>query len=250
MGVDIRAAMAEFLALTIFVFFTNGAAATGAGMAGLGIALQFGLLFTVLLYAVGQYSAGGQMNPAISIALAATKKLSPVQAGVNILAQVAGGIAGAMLVCIVVDKEANLMIGTQSINPLYEAPQAFFAEAMATCLVVCAVLETANHPNAGVIAPLAIGLAVFIGHMMLGPIDGCSLNPARTFGPTLVASVGERYNTVTMESSDLWEDHWVFWLGPIAGAIVAVATNMIMTKVLAPKAAAADAPAETAGGSE
>lgn len=242
MGVDIRAGLAEFLAVMLFVFFTNGATATGGATP-----LQFGLFFAALMYVFGQYS-GAQMNPALSFGLILAKKTDPVQGVINIVFQVIGGICGAMLICIVVDSQASMMIGTQSIVPVYSAGQAFFAEAMGTMLVMYTVLETAGNANAGIVAPLATGIAVYTAHTFLGSIDGCSINPARTFGPTLVASIGERYNTLVMESSDLWEDHWVFWAGPLAGAAVAVGVNMLMSTILAPKAA--DAPAEAAGGSE
>jgi len=247
MAVDIRAAAAEFLALLIFVFFTTGCAATGAGAGNgnLAICFQFGLLIMVLAYAIGQYS-GGQINCAVTFGLVLAGKLDPVQAGVNFVAQLAGGICASILVCIIVDKETNMTIGTNHVSDGYSAGQAFLAEILGTFLLMYTVLETAvndkNNSNAGITAPIAIGMAVFLAHVFMIPIDGCSINPTRTFGPILVASVGERYGA-NMESSDMWEDHWVYWAGPLVGAAVAVGVYKLMTEVLAPKEAA---PAEDA----
>merc|ERR1740123_1303637 len=76
-----------------------------------------------------------------------------------------------------------------------------------TFLLMFTVLQTGNR------APgcIAIGLAVFLAHSVLLPVDGCSINPTRSFGPALVASCRKN-------SSDLFQDMWVFWLGPLAGA--------------------------------
>lgn len=240
MPMDMRAMLAELLGTMLFVFMTS-ATTSGASMA----AFQFAFVFAALMYSFGAYSNGGQFNPIFSIAMACCGKLSPVQAVLNLLMQICGGILGAMLICIVADKQAGVVppyIGTILVQePMYEAGNALAAEMIVCLLITYIYLATSDAANAAVIQPAATGMGIFAGAVFLMPVDGFGFNPARVFGPTLVATIGDRYNTVALDGSDLWENHWVYWLGPIGGALLAVGFNMLFTKVLAPKAG--DAPA-------
>merc|ERR1712228_608929 len=107
----------------------------------------------------------------------------------------------------------------------FKPHQALVGEIVCTFVLMYVVLETACNEKSGAnraLAPLAIGLAVFLAHMILIPIDGCSINPTRTFGPAVVQSF--------RESKGVWDDMWVFWLGPFLGSALAVlaykASNM------------------------
>merc|ERR1719266_1195876 len=94
-----------------------------------------------------------------------------------------------------------------------------------TCLLVYVVLETACNPlseDNRSIACLAIGLSVFLAHCILIPIDGCSINPTRSFGPALVNAFRDD------PASGIWEDMWIFWVGPITGALIAVGVFKFM----------------------
>lgn len=90
-------------------------------------------------------------------------------------------------------------------------------EIMGTFLLVYVVHEVAVNPltvaNA-TMAPLAIGVAVFLAHCILIPVDGCSINPTRTLGPHIVCSLFRK-------AKPAWSDMWVFWIGPCAGALIA-----------------------------
>lgn len=228
-AIDIKAAINELLGVCLFVFLSTGAL-------GAATPLMAGLLFSVLMW-----SFGAQLNSALSIGYALQGNGDPVQTIVNVVAQLAGGVCGSMLVCALVSEDNSMMIGQNAINPAYSAGQVVLAEIIMTFLFCTAAFNTE-----AVNKTLALGFAVFVGYSFLGPIDGCGMNPARSFGPSLVASVGDRYSA-SQEASDMFEDHWVYWLGPIGGAIIAVGYPMLVDKIPAPKAAAAEEPAAEEG---
>mmetsp|Transcript_18577 Transcript_18577/g.53047 ORF Transcript_18577/g.53047 Transcript_18577/m.53047 type:complete len:277 (+) Transcript_18577:114-944(+) len=231
--INISAAAREFIAMTIFVYVGTGSAATNTfNSAVLGgndpawvaiVALQFGLAIACLAYA----TRGGQINCAVTIGLIAGGALDAVQGAANIAAQLLGSIAGATLLLLTVDAGdadtdgltqrdfTGLNLGSNAVNPRYNVGNALVGEIIMTGVLMYVVYETAvsKHPGAaGTNAPLAIGLAVFLAHVVLINIDGCSINPSRSFGPAVVASMNG--------ADDVWDDHWVFWVGPIIGAAV------------------------------
>ena len=110
-------------------------------------------------------------------------------------------------------------LGSNRVGPGFSPRQAFLGEAIMVFILMYVVLETAvnkkNKANAA-LAPVAIGFAVYIGHTMLIPVDGCSLNPTRSFGPALVSYIQNR-------GPNYFRDFWVFVIGPVTGATVAAA---------------------------
>merc|ERR1719445_500966 len=117
-----------------------------------------------------------------------------------------------MLVALCVPNEMDTTggLGTNGVSDGYESYQALFGEIFGTFMLVYTVLETAVNPatkDNRLMAAVAIGLSVYLSHCVLLPIDGCSINPTRSFGPAVVASV--RYDSFK------WDDQWIFWLGPI-----------------------------------
>jgi MIP family channel proteins len=220
MAFSVVHALSEFLAQTLFVFICTG---TASGIAGdpawvLQVSLAFGLSITALAYAIGSKS-GGQINGAVTIGLAAIGELDPVQAVVNIICQLGGSMLGSGLLSLVVRKSSDKTggLGSNAVGPGFSPKQAFLGEAIMTFVLMYVVLETAvnkkNKSNSA-LAPLAIGFAVFLGHVVLIPIDGCSINPTRSFGPAVVATIQDR-------GAKHFEDFWVFIIGPITGALVA-----------------------------
>ena len=98
------------------------------------------------------------------------------------------------------------------------AGTALLTELVLTILLVFAIFGTAVDSRAPAIGGFGIGLAVAADILMGGPISGASMNPARTFGPGLVGGV--------------WSAHWVYWVGPIAGALIAgiIYDRLILSK--------------------
>jgi len=218
-----RAAIAEFIGMVFFLFFTIGTVASTAsysgknGFAGLDSARQFmiasvfGSMISILVYAIAPAS-GGNLNPAVTCALATTKKITPTRAMVYIVAQCAGAFVGCELVKVVSEKQYDAVGGAiNQISPGYTVAGACIAEVLGTMLLVFCVMSAVDknngHPERvnmkqshGV---TMIGMCVTMAHCVLIPITNCSINPARSFGASLCA--GE------------WPDHWVFWAAPIVG---------------------------------
>jgi aquaporin PIP len=143
----------------------------------------------------------------------------------NFMGQLLGSCMAAALLCAVYpagnDKTGGL--GTNNVNPKFSQGNAFFGELIMTFLLCFTVFETAvNKKGDKYHVPLAIGMAVFLGHIVLVPIDGCSINPTRTIGPAIVATIADRLPA----GHTKWSDMWVFWVGPLCGAALAA----LMTK--------------------
>lgn len=222
--VDWRAAVAEFVAMLLFVFICVGAAAGTAGDPARSgtqqIALTFGFAITCLAYTIGHIS-GGHINCAVTFGLVMAGEVGIMQGVCNFLAQLSGSIAGAALVALCVDKDKDLTagLGTNALAAGYDWHQGFVAEILMTFLLMYVVLQTAVNPASGEnrsTACIAIGFAVYIAHSVLIPITGCSINPSRSFGPAIVASI--RYDN----ADAIWKHHWIFWVGPLIGSLLAV----------------------------
>ncbi len=157
-------------------------------MAELGmISFAFALAVVAMIYTVGHIS-GCQINPAVTITLAATGKMPWREVPGYVLAQLAGAVAGALaIVGVLGHKAVTVGLGVASYGPSTGAGQAFFAEAVGTAILVFVVFGAAVDGRApGGFAGLAIGLAVFAIIIPVAPATGASINPARTFGPMLV----------------------------------------------------------------
>merc|ERR1719401_2003780 len=116
--------------------------------------------------------------------------------------------------------------GSNGVDEAFTRTQALVAEVFGTFLLMYTVLETAVNPASQanrVVACIAIGFAVFLAHSVLIPIDGCSINPTRSFGPAVMAKL--RYG----QEHDSFADMWVFWVGPLFGSALAVCVFTGMT---------------------
>jgi MIP family channel proteins len=181
------------------------------GSWGVTTALAFGLAITVLAFATGHIS-GGQLNPAVTFALACVGSLPVGQAVANTISQIVGAILGSALLDATIPDGNEGSLGSNSINPGVGYGNALCGEIVMTGVLVATVLETAVSKGNAIskaFAPLAIGFAVFCAHAVLLPIDGCSINPARSLGPAIV--------------SGTWPGtFWVFIVGPYLGAMAAI----------------------------
>ncbi len=206
----------------------------GAGYEGLlGVAMAHGLVLSVAVSATMNIS-GAHLNPAVTIAMLATKRIDGGGAVRYILAQLIGGtIAGALLLAMFqgltttggdeVVRAAGL--GTPSFLAPITAGRAILIEAALTFLLVFAIFGTAVDPRAPKIGGFGIGLAVAADILIGGPLTGAAMNPARTFGTGIVAAMSGNLDV-------FWKQHYVYWIGPIVGALLAAFTydKLIMEK--------------------
>ena len=189
---------------------TTPASQTGSDFAVVGLVHAF-VLF-LLIMAFGQVS-GGHFNPVVTLAAATLRRIDPVDAVVYILAQLSGGVLGALLVKgILLDEGRPSDYGAVHIQPLLgNATQGAIVEALGAFLLVLAVCAVAFNPRARQEwAPFAIGTTLGFAVMIFGPLTGGSFNPARWFGPALI---GDAFGS--------FSDFWPYIVGPIAGALVA-----------------------------
>jgi len=230
--VTFSAALAEYIAMTLFVTIGCGCAMGIAKEPGsawiLQVSLTFGFAITSLAYAVGAYS-GGQINCAVTLGLVLVGKVSIGQGILNFIAQMLGSLTGAYILCAIFPKDQDRTggLGANGIGEGWSTANAFVGEVLMTFLLMFVVLETAVNENSEAnraVACLAIGFAVFLAHTVLIPIDGCSINPTRSFGPAFVAK--QRYG-----KADTMRDMGVFFAAPCTGAALAAAAYGILRAV-------------------
>jgi aquaporin NIP len=210
-----RRAAAEGLAAFALVFAGCGAIIAndryGGALGTVGVALAFGLVIMVMVYATGHLS-GAHTNPAVTVAFTVTRHFPPRDAAAYIAAQVAGATAGALLLLAVwTDQPAFLGATVPSVG----AGSALVYEAVLTAFLMFVIMAVATDTRAvGAAAAIAIGGSIGLDALFGGPVTGASMNPARSFGPALVA--GE------------WTDFWVYLVGPVfGGALGAVAYQLV-----------------------
>ena len=210
-----RATFAEFVATLLFVFIGAGSVvATGTLTNGdltaprlLVIALAHGFAIALLAYATANIS-GGHINPAVTFAAWLTRNISTVRALMFVVAQLVGAVAGALLLLAAIPDAADTNLGAHALGPGVSISTGLVMEIVITFALVFVIFATAvDSGGIGNLAPLAIGLTVLVDHLLAVSITGASMNPARSFGPALVA--GE------------WADHWIYWIAPLMGAALA-----------------------------
>ncbi|ADU49349.1 MIP/aquaporin family protein [Intrasporangium calvum] len=183
---------------------------------GLGfISLAFAIVVALVIYVFGPVS-GAHINPAVTIALAVTRRFPWVEVVPYVVAQLAGAVIGGLLVVATFGTHAvDLGLGATSLGNGVPYWQGMVAEALGTFLLLLAVMGLAVDARAPLgWAGLMIGLAVALEILLIGPQTGGSVNPARTFGP---------YLTLSMFGGDVaWSQFGVYVVGPLVGGIVAV----------------------------
>ncbi len=210
---------AEFLGTFWLVFGGCGSAVLAAGIPDLGIgfvgvSLAFGLTVVTMAYAVGHIS-GGHFNPAVTLGLWAGGKFEVGQIAPYWIAQLAGGIAASALLYLIASgiPEFSLSGGFASNgygehSPMgYSMMSGLLIEVLLTFFFLFIILGVTDDKAPAGFAPLAIGLALVLIHLISIPITNTSVNPARSTGPALF--VGG------------WalEQLWLFWVAPLLGAL-------------------------------
>ncbi|XP_029450882.1 aquaporin-5-like isoform X1 [Rhinatrema bivittatum] len=205
-----RAVFAEFLAMLIFVFLGLGSALEwkSAVPVILQISLAFGLAIGTLVQSLGHVS-GAHINPAVTVAFLVSSHISIMRAVFYIVAQIVGAIAGAGILYAVAPVDVRGKLAVNSLSNNTTSGQAIVVELLITFqLVLCIFASTDGRRNDNVGSPaLSIGLSVALGHLIGIYFTGCSMNPARSLGPSVITRN--------------FKDHWIFWVGPLIGAILA-----------------------------
>ena len=237
-----RRLLAEAIGTGILVLFGAGsvvaALTLGGGdldYAGLGmVAITFALAIALAIYAFGNTS-GAHLNPAVTVSLAAVGRFPWSEVPGYIGAQLGGGLVGAALIWAAFGGDAtDLGMGQTSIADGTNYLQAIVAEAIGTFLLVTAIMALAVDMRApGGWAGLMIGLAVAAAILLIGPLTGGSLNPARTFGPLLISTIGG--------GDTFWGDLPAYVIGPLIGGVAAA---MAYDAVALPRAFEALEPAQ------
>ncbi len=226
-----RRVAAEFIGTFLLMVFGCSAAAVNDRMDGvlgghIGIAVSYGLIVAMVIFAIGHLS-GAHINPAITAAFAAgrhfpTREVIPYWA-----AQIAGAMAGAFAAAGLFGPSSGLSLPQPH---TVGSGTALVIEIGLTAVLMTVVLAVATDTRAqGALAAVAIGITVTLEGLILGPITGASMNPARSIGPAV--AVGD-YTSL-----------WIYIIGPVIGALVGVAIYAYLRGRAHPEGALPDAEA-------
>lgn len=210
--------VAEFIGTFVLTFVGCGAAAVSGGVEGvlgvLGIAMAFGLSIVAMAYSIGNIS-GCHINPAVSLAILVSKKMSGKDFVGYVVAQVIGALAAAGLL-MAIGKMCSPVITGLGTNGYGDASfvhlnmtGALIVEVVLTFIFVLVILGVTSRDNFASVAGLVIGLALAFVHIIGIPLTGTSVNPARSLGPAIFAG-GEALSQV-----------WVFIVAPLVGGLIA-----------------------------
>jgi len=198
--------------------FPYGEGSNPLGIGLVGVSLAFGLTVLTMAYAVGPIS-GGHFNPAVSFGLWAAKRFPGSELLPYMAAQVVGAIAASAVLFIIASGRVGFeMTGS---NPFatngfgvhspggYSLFACFITEVLLTFIFLMIILGATDRRAPQGFAPIAIGLALTLIHLISIPVTNTSVNPARSTGPAIFAGV------------ELFQQVWLFWVAPILGALVA-----------------------------
>jgi aquaporin Z len=212
---------AEFIGTLWLVLGGCGTAVLAGSAAGnTGISLAFGLTVLTGAYALGHIS-GAHFNPAVTFGLWAGKRFPANEILPYVIAQVLGAIAGAGILYLVASGKAGFGLGAGFASNgfadhspgKYGPLECFIAEVVLTFFFLIVILGATHGKAPKGFAPLAIGLALTLIHLISIPVTNTSVNPARSTGPALFVAI----------YSDPWpvKQLWLFWIAPILGALLA-----------------------------
>ena len=209
----VRSLLAEAIGTFALVFAGCGAimvdAKTGA-LGHVGVAISFGLVIMVMIYAVGHIS-GAHFNPAVTLAFAVSRHFPTSRVAAYWTAQLAGATAAALVLRASLGNVAHV----GATLPSGSGGQAFLWEAVLSFFLMFVIMAVATDTRAvGEAAAIAIGATVGLDAMFGGPVTGASMNPARSLGPAIAAA---DFTSI-----------WVYLTAPPLAAVVAAATYMLL----------------------
>jgi aquaporin Z len=215
-----KRATAEFIGTFWLVFGGCGSAVLAAkfpetGIGFLGVALAFGLTVLTMVYAFGHIS-GGHFNPAVTVGLYTARRIPAADVTPYVIAQLLGAIAGAAVLYVIASGKAGFSVangfaanGYAEHSPGgYSLLACLVAEVVLTLMFLMVILGVTDRRAPQGFAPLAIGLALTLIHLISIPVTNTSVNPARSTGPALFGG---------WAISQLW----LFWVAPLIGAVLA-----------------------------
>ncbi|MCW2493413.1 MAG: aquaporin [Frankiales bacterium] len=209
-----RKALAESLGTFLLVFLAVGSAVFGINKVGAaGVAFAFGLVLLALAYSIGPVS-GCHVNPAVTLAVLLRRGITVAEAGAYWLAQVVGAVVGGAVLKLMTSSFGEVTdqtgaLGTNDWGNTISGAGAFVLEIILTFVLVFVVLLVTGRAAAPGFAGLAIGLVLTVVHLVGVPLDGTSVNPARSFGPAIFAG------------SHAMSHVWLFIIAPLIGGLLA-----------------------------
>jgi MIP family channel proteins len=207
-GKLVSEAIGTFAIVLIGVGSVCSNAEPGVGFGLVGIALTFGLVVAMMVATLGHIS-GAHINPAFTVVSVALRQTRPTLGLAYIVAQVFGAIAGSLCLQAFFSPEilSKVSGGTTRLAPGVSPMLGFAIEVVLTFFLILVVYGAAVDEKGSKLGAVAIGGIVAALVLMGAPLTGTSMNPARSIGPAIVFG--------------LWQDHWVYWAGPIVGALFA-----------------------------
>jgi MIP family channel proteins len=199
--------LVEIVGTFILVYAIASAATvySDSGQLGvIGIGLVHALALTAIVYAIG-YRSGAQVNPAVTIGLLVARKLGVKEAALYIVCQIIGAVIAAAVVYAIF---GSSMAASVTLPADGNVTRAFVLETVMTFTLVYVVLAATTSKNFKIVplAGVAVGFTLGFNVIFGGSITGGSLNPARSFGPALIAGN--------------FDFHWIYWIAPIIGGII------------------------------
>lgn len=215
---SVKKYIAEFIGTFVLVLFACGTAAVVGCDATFGsgyllTALAFGLVIVAMAYSIGNVS-GCHINPAVSIAMLVSGKMTVKDFVGYVAAQFVGAIAGAAVLMAIVGKETGL-----GANGLYNGNVvlSLIIEIILTFVFVIAILGVTSKTENSAVAGIVIGLSLTLVHILGIALTGTSVNPARSFGPALLVG------------GDALKNVWVFIVAPLIGGALAAVCYKFLT---------------------
>ncbi len=208
---DPRALVVEAIGAFTLIFAGTGAVMIAAGKTNIGlveIAFAHGLAIALMVSALGAIS-GGHFNPAVTVAMWVTRRIGTIAGAGYVVAQLAGAVLASLALRALFPEglREEAQMGAATLGPGIDFARGVGIEAILTFFLVIVIFGTAVDRRAPKLGGIAIGLTITMDILVGGPLTGAAMNPARAFGPAVVAGV--------------WDDHVVYWIGPIIGAVAA-----------------------------
>lgn len=215
-----KQSVAEMIGTFLLVFVGCGAImvqSTTGSLGHMGVALSFGLTVMIVIAATGHIS-GAHLNPAVTVAFAVSGHFRwrgvPFYFG--------GQFIGASLAAVTLRYLFGPIANLGATLPSNTIGQSLVLETILTAILMFVIISVATDTKAqGSLAAIMIGATVGLCALWGGPISGASMNPARSFGPALF--------------SGMWQDQWIYWIGPVVGAIIGALLYQFIRESVAPE---------------
>ena len=221
----LRACSAELIGTALLVVGGVGSAVVaGRTIGDLGVALAFGFVLLALAYALGPIS-GAHLNPAVTLGMVLARRIPARDAAGYVVAQLVGGVLGAALVAAIAVGRPGYSLAADGLGANgfgaastggYGLPTVLLTEVLLTFVLVLVILSVTHRIADTALAGIPIGLTLAVLHLIAIPIDGTSVNPARSLGPALFAG------------STALGQVWVFLVAPLVGGLVAAGVHRLL----------------------